>query len=77
MCYQVLGISENGTTEPVPKRYRVRRTVLLVAVVAVVLLAALTAGAYVWGHSAKVMHRCWDGSESEICPPSGVSQGNP
>ena len=28
-------------------------------------------------NSAKVMHRCWDGTEAEVCTPSGVSQGDP
>jgi hypothetical protein len=71
-------ISENGTAGPhAPDRRWVRRTVVVVAIVGTILIATMWTGEYMWSHSAKVMHRCWGGSESEICPPSGASQGSP
>lgn len=70
-------ISENGTVNP-PREPRRLRPYILAGVILAILVAALLMGrSYFTSHSAKLMHSCWDGTESEICPPSGVSQGNP
>jgi hypothetical protein len=68
--------SDGRVNEPTPRRGIGRRGALLI-IGAMLLLMFFVAGLYVVAHSGKLMHQCWDGTSAEICPPSGVSQGNP
>ena len=72
-CFLTEMFSEGRVNEPTPRRGISRRW----WVVLIVGLVLFVAGLYALGHNGKSMHRCWDGVSAEICPPSGVSQGDP
>ena len=65
--------SEGRTDEELSFHWK--RWIAAALIVGILFLLCFVAGMYLYANSGKVMHTCWDGSEAETCPPSGVSQG--
>ena len=76
-CFLANMFSDGRVNEPMPQRAIGRRWVVVLIVGFTLLLMFFVGGLYFVNHSSKFMHPCWDGTSAEICPPSGVSQGNP
>ena len=76
-CFLADMFSDGRLNEPMPRRGIGHHWVVVLIVGSTLLLMLFVAGLYFFNHSGKLMHPCWDGTSAEICPPSGVSQGNP